>query len=234
MSLDYASVSHLSKDQLISKLIRKNKKLNELLDFNMSIVSRQAEEISDLKQSKEKLREQIRFQNENYHDIKATLTKHQYSKLQDRLTSLKIRREPFECPKEDFIENKNYILLTITLPPKRFPVDLDLKEYLLYKIAKFYKYCNHLYGCIEFHKNGRPHAHILLDYQYSKLDDLKKYCFNSFRDTRYNNRAIRFDYIDSIQKTMNYINKIDTPKKRGSEFFKLKKSKVLEYLSRSV
>jgi hypothetical protein len=59
-----------------------------------------------------------------------------------------------------------------------------------------------------------------MNMKYDMITDLKKYLFTHFRDNRYNNKCIRIDFIDSVIRTINYINKVDTPDKRGKCFFK--------------
>lgn len=199
------------------------------ITFLLSCIEKHVEKERILTLRCEQLEQKLKKQYSDYRNEQCTLTRKQEEKLLNRKRQLYIKKKPFIDQvdvldlNEELIDLplERCIMVTITLPPKRFPIDIDLKEYLLYRISKFGKYANYIYGTIEPHKNGRPHAHIIMNMKYGTINDLKKYLYTHFKDNRYNNKAIRIDFIKSVQKTVDYINKIKTPEKRGNTFFKL-------------
>jgi len=83
---------------------------------------------------------------------------------------------------------------TITFDPAKFgTLKLDTEDcynYIIHHILEAQKiYCIFsFYGCIEMHKNGNPHAHVLIHSNYQ--NDIKNFLKSKFTDNMHNKFCI--------------------------------------------
>lgn len=126
-------------------------------------------------------------------------------------------------PIEVSIAKKCSMFYTITFSPKRFyeHTDDQYKAYILYHIGKMYvdDIIWYAYGCFEYHKSGVIHAHVVIS-SYNH-DIVKKILNKSFNHDARNRKCIDASFVQSEDKTLNYLHKTTTPEQRSNHFFKL-------------
>jgi len=109
------------------------------------------------------------------------------------------------------IKSDGNYFLTITFDPKRFD-NLHLtsteeqKNYILLQLHKIRQTINFIYGCFEKHKNDIIHTHIIINPV--NIDALKKdlkKLKSAFTYNINNKYTIDFEYINNLDKVINYI-----------------------------
>jgi len=128
------------------------------------------------------------------------------------------------------ISSQGNYFLTITFDPKRFD-NLHLtsteeqKDYILLQLHKMRNTTNFLYGCFEKHQNDIIHSHLIINP--TDLDafkkDLKK-LKSAFTYNINNKYTIDFQYINDLEKVLNYI---DNGNKEKFGFFQYINSRNL-------
>lgn len=192
------------------------KKFSKTFIFERETVSEQSQEIEILRQRISQLEQQLyelqpkEIWQEGQHD--------EYRRLSRNFNT---HIDPLKLP-YTFTPIQDLYLITITLPPKRFPstgYHTNITEYLKYNCFLAVNYSTHIYGCLEYHKNGRPHAHLIVSFinQPNKEAYLKKINKNVAE----NEYTIKVDEINDLEGAITYINKSskDNKKERGFFFF---------------
>lgn len=145
-------------------------------------------EIKQLKSELEGLREKIRYMEVQEND-KIHLDEQHKQKV---YSSFKITSVPQPYDYEDFLSLTKFY--TITFDPNKFgTLKIDKRqafEYILHHLLHCYKYFHifSLYGCIEMHQNGNPHAHIIIHSNYHK--EITTYLKSKFTDNMHNKHCI--------------------------------------------
>jgi len=118
---------------------------------------------------------------------------------------------PFNFFNDIKIKSDGNYFLTITFDPKRFD-NLHLtsteeqKNYILLQLHKIRQTINFIYGCFEKHQNDIIHTHIIINP--INIDALKKdlkKLKSAFTYNINNKYTIDFEYINNLDKVINYI-----------------------------
>lgn len=145
-------------------------------------------EIHNLKSEIKGLKEKIRYMELHENDIIQLSEQNK----QKNYSSFKITHEPQTYEYKDFLSLCQFY--TITFDPKKFgSIRLDKSEafnYILHHLLHCYKQFHifSLYGCIELHQNGNPHAHLIIHSNYHR--DIKQYLLSKFSDNMFNKVCI--------------------------------------------
>lgn len=130
-----------------------------------------------------------------------------------------------------YLVKNNAVFITITFDPSKFDVENDTNQervYILHKLelAMQQYYILQYYGCFEYQKNGSIHAHLVADITNKSFHDIRKYLKPYFTNQPRNLHAVDVQYVKSMSKTIDYINKLQ----KGKQWFLRRKNSI--YLDR--
>lgn len=127
--------------------------------------------------------------------------------------------------------DNNAVFITITFDPQKFGVENDSSEerlYILHKLELAMEKCYifQYYGCFEYQNNGTIHAHLVADITNRSHHDIRKFLKPYFTNQPRNVHAVDVQYVKSMSKTIDYINKLLV----GKQWFLRRKNSI--YLDR--
>jgi len=136
-----------------------------------------------------------------------------------------------EFPLDNELPKEMTMFYTVTFSPQRFynHTDEQYIDYILYHISELYikDMLWYAYGCFEHHKSGVIHAHVVISS--NQHDLIKKYLNHNFNHDARNRRCIDSSYVQSVEKVLNYINKVEKETNNNKGYFRLGKPKFNEY-----
>lgn len=148
------------------------------------------------------------------------LTAAQQYELQAEMGRFRITPEPHEVQEVSGLSQQYFV--TVTFDRKRFFRNTDVHTmnyiyYNLYKIiVKFYGRI--VYGCFERHKDGWIHTHFVVSLTDDSLvSSMEMYIRCMFAENPRNHHCVKI--LRATNAAINYINKVDTPQKRGFAFY---------------